>query len=270
MASMTSLLPPITAVRIAWARTGAFSNDTSSQKYASMVEASLKDIKAEAEKNKTEKKYTLNAIAAIDTSLRSLEIVHKGRDLNFEDNEKLRLAYLQSVEESIVFGKQLKDFLKSLPAIAIGAGGGVTLADALNLSGITLWGIGSGLAGIGYFAYLGIASRARKKKQMLYVREDYERGRYYDKYLDQVELILNSLYLDVDRIHKNIFEDSYPTERNVADIIEDLLKGVRRDICPYAEKHISERKITPEVWPLCETADEGAVEKCEHWEGAKA
>jgi hypothetical protein len=265
--AQTSLLPPVSAVRMAWARTGAFSKEEHSQLSAVLTEAALKDIKDRAEKDQKEREYVISAIATMDASLRSLDTIYKGRELNFEENQKLRSSYLNSVKENLDFGNKAKDFLKSLPAMTIGSAGGITVAEALGASGIQLWGIGWVLAGLGYLVNLGIVRLMRKRTQMFYVMQDYDRGLYYDQYVTRVATTLTSLYLDLDGIHRNVFGQKYPVEAEVSDIIGDLLKGIRPTYCKYVHKHIPEKKITPKLWSLCESGNAGAVKKCPHWEG---
>lgn len=260
----TSLLPPITAIRMVWAMTGKFSNDVTSGESAILVDTALKDIAEQAKDD--EKKYVTSAIATMNASLRSLDITYKGRQLNFKENEKLRLAYLDSVKESLSFGKKAKDFVQSVPTMTIGAAGGVTVGQALGASDFVLWGVGLILAASGYLVNLGIVRHARRKKQMLYIAQDYERGLYYDQYIFRVSLILKSLYLDLDRIHKNVFKERYPIDgSDVANIINEMLEGVRPSFCKYVHKHMIEKKITPELWSLCETGKSEMVIHCPHW-----
>lgn len=269
--SQTFLLPPVSAIRMVWARTGMFSNDEHSKISAVLTEAALKNIGERAEADDKERKYVNSAIATMEATLRSLDIIHKGRNLNFEENEKLRKASLDLVKENLEFGKNAGDFLKSLPAMVIGSAGGITVGQYLgqhfNISVITLWAIGLALASIGYIVNLEVVRLMRKRKQMLYVAQDYERSLYYDQYVTRVAMTLTSLYLDLDRIHKNVFGQSYSVDVEVSNIIGEMLKGVRPTFCKYIHKHIREKKIKPELWTLCETGKEGAVEKCPRWEG---
>lgn len=264
----TTLLPPVSAVRMVWALTGAFSDDVHSKQSTVLVEETLKDIKERAQADVNEKKYVISAIATMDASRRSLDVIYKGRQLNFEENEKLRSAYLDSVKESLAFGEKAKDVLKSLPSMTIGAAGGVTVAQILKVSDIYLWGIGLMLGAAGYLVNLWFVQRAREKTQFLYVTQDYERGLYYDQYVVRVSLVLTSLYLDLDRIHKNIFGQTYPIgSLEVETVVEDMLSGIRPTFCQYVHKHMGEEKITPRLWSLCETGTIEAVRKCPHWEG---
>ena len=75
-AEFTSLLPPLSAVRMAWALTGAFAKDDSSKRASQAVENRMEYIIDRAEKattTKKEKEYVLNAIIGIKASMRSLE-----------------------------------------------------------------------------------------------------------------------------------------------------------------------------------------------------
>lgn len=66
-----------------------------------------------------EKDCILSAIATMDADLHNLDIIQKGRELNFQEKERLRQAYLDLVSENITFGNKAGDFLKSLPTITV-------------------------------------------------------------------------------------------------------------------------------------------------------
>ncbi len=167
----TILLPPITGVKLAWARTGAFSKSEISQKNALLAERDLRDIidRADREDVIEEKRYVASAVATIDSSLRNLDIIYKGRENNFEQNARLRSAYLKTIEENIEFGNKARDFLKSLPAIFVGSATGVVLFEMIGIKfDESLMGlIALAFAGAGYLVNLAIVRLTRKKKQML-------------------------------------------------------------------------------------------------------
>lgn len=269
----TTLLPTATAVRIVWGMTGKFSDDEQSRTMATYVEDALKHIEEQAQAqgvNPKEKSYVTSAIATMKASLRSLDIVFKGRTLNFEENEKLRATYLESVKESLNFGNKAKDFLKSLPTMTIGAAGGVTVAQVLGVSETVLWGLGLVLAALGYLVNLRFVRLARHQTQMLYVAQDYERDLYYDQYVSRVTDILLGLLLDLERIHKRVFQENYEAKTipsALEGIINEILVGVRSTFCPYAHKHMRNKKITPELWTLCESGNVEAMRLCPLWEG---
>ena len=269
----TALLPTVTAVRMVWAMTGKFSDDEASKTIATYVEDGLKNIEDQASGlGPEEKSYVTSAVATMKASLRSLDTAYKGRELNFDENEKLRTTYLDSVKESLSFGSKAQDFLKSLPTMTIGAAGGVTVAQAIGISGIKLWGVGLVLAALGYLVNLWFVGRARRQTQMLYVSQDYERGLYYEQYLSRVTDIMRGLFLDLERIHKRVFTENYETDTNpttITKIINDILAGVHSTFCTYAHKHMADKTVTPELWARCESGNAQAVRMCPKWEGPK-
>ena len=258
----TSLLPPSTAVRMVWACTGTFTREGHSKFYTSLVDEAMKDIKSplrkkgnenknpeEIEQIENEKKYLTRAKAAMSACLRSIHTIYSGRNLNFDENEKLRETYLESVKESIDFGRKVKDLLASLPTMTIGGIGGATVAQYFkesieesleksfeeSLKKIPNGSLGELLRGvieklledprifllilvvfgivIGYLINdLVIVRWTRKRKQMLYVIHDYERNTYYENYLNHVRDLLESLYQDLNQIHEEVFKHSYYTE----------------------------------------------------------
>ena len=267
----TNLLPTVTAVRMVWAMTGKFSAEESSKSMATYVEDLLKKVEDRAaESGEPEQGYILAAVTTMKSSLRSLDTVYKGRELNFKENEKLRQAYLDSVKESLDFGNKARDFVKSLPTMTIGAAGGITIAQALGLNDLAIWGAGIGLAALGYLINLWFVRIARRKTQMLYVVQDYERGLYYDQYLIRVRIILLGLYLDLERIHKRIFGENYETDTTPganADLIDNIMSGLASTFCKYTHEHMDKKVITPELWSMCESGNAEVVKRCKHWEG---
>jgi len=268
----TALLPPVSAVRMAWAMTGKFASEQPSKTMATYAEDSLKSIEEQAQSiSPEEKSYVTNAVATLKASLRSLETAYKGRNLNFEENEKLRKAYLDSVTESLNFGRKAQDFLRSLPTMTIGAAGGMTLLKAANIQGELLqWFIVLSFAALGYLVNLWCVKLARNRTQKLYVMQDYERDLYFNQYINRVYIILLGLFLDIERIHKRVFHENYETDVNgstIEAIVNGILRGVHSTFCPYIHKHIRQNKVTPELWAMCESGVDEAVRMCPLWEG---
>jgi hypothetical protein len=258
----TVLLPPPTAVRMVWALTGAFSDDVSSKENAALVETVLKGLLSRAEKERgtypLEYEYVIAAYATLQSSLRSLDTVYKGRTLNFYENEQLREAYLNNVRDSLNFGKTLQDFLKSLPTMTITAAGGITFFQWLGQrvpvfdDPAVLALLGLGLAGIGYGINLLFVRISRRQMQFNYVRQDYDRGLYYEQYVNRVQLILNALLNDLERLHERVFGLPYLAEDdNPVQIVADLLKDVRPTHCLLIHQHMRQGVITPKLWPTC-------------------
>ncbi|NWG06938.1 MAG: hypothetical protein HXY35_09680 [Chloroflexi bacterium] len=264
--AQTSLLNPASALRITWAQTGSFSDDPPSKQTALEAENELKKIEQRAAKNEKESLYVNNAIAAMKASLRSLDIIYKSRQDNFKENEKLRASYIQSITDSLEFGKKAEDFLKSLPTMTVTAAGGATLGQALGLPTAYIWALALALGGAGYGLNLWFISRARRRTQMQLIQHDYDRNLYYKQYIDRVSAVLMSLYYELDRIHISVFGVPYPTgEKNLPDLIADILSGVQPTFCKFVHEHIRAGKVTPELWPTCETGALAVVKHCPYW-----
>ena len=256
------------AVELTWAMTGSSAKESSSQTYAAAAEQNLKDIQQKAEKaGGQEQEYVTRAVASIRASIRSLDIAYKSRELNFQENEKLRSVSLDEVKALEEFGKTGGDFLKSLPTIAITTGAGVlTLNQVATLSDWQSWLLGIIFAGAGYLANLRLVKRSQRTKKRLYVDQDYERNQYYEHYLSRVKTTLISLHGDVERVHTAVFGQAYDPTANAIQVVDQVLRGVQAHACLYVHKHKREGRITPELWPRCETGGE-AARSCPIWEG---
>lgn len=263
----TTLLPPVSAVHLAWAFTGSFSNDDPSNLAAVTAEADWKRIQEQAAADPTEAAYIARAAAALDASRRSLETIYKGRTLNFDENATLREAYLEDAAAKLEFGTKARDFLQSLPTMTLTGAGGLTVAQAFELDDAALVGITLALAAAGFFINLIFVRLSRQQRQLEYVKQDYERNLYYEHYIHRAQLILQALYLDLQRLHQTVFQETYPTgEENIGKIIATVLSGVEPTPCQFVHKHMQEGKITPQLWSRCETGIHECVIECPHWE----
>jgi len=295
------LLPPSTAIRLVWACTGTFSKDKDLRLSPISVCEAMKDIRSlsgkippskNEENNKKEKEYLARAEIAMNSCLRSIHTLYKGRELNFKENEELREAYIKSLKESIDFGNKLRDLLKSLPTMTIGGVSGYTVikyfSDGFFIKYLDGYSVGNGWRPQFYdisawvIAILGIAfgyffndlvlmKWTHKRKQMLYIISDYERNIYYEHYLGHASALLRSLYQDLNQIYREIFGNP-EYEENMDEInktIEDLLKGAQPEHCHYYYEHMKKKRITPGKWAMCETGFEEDLERCPHWKYEK-
>ena len=124
--STSSIITPVTAIILAWAIASKYLSNPDVEISSQNAENILLNITSQASLNSAEKSSISQISAAIYATVRNLEIIYKGRNLNFEENEKLRKSYIDNVKDAILFGNKAKDFLKSLPTMAI-AGPGVSL-----------------------------------------------------------------------------------------------------------------------------------------------
>jgi hypothetical protein len=277
----TSIVSPTMAVELVWAATGKFSNDSSSQMLATSIPSREQlESKAKDSNDPDEIKYTNQALAFMDASLRNIEIAYKGRELNFEENRKLREAYLDKAKENIEFGSKANDILKSLPTMAVSSAGSITVIQAIaplfgsgaaqyiNDNPVIIWAIGLAFAGFGYWVNVAYKKHAKKSELGFYIRQDYERTLYYHQYLGRAMAILRSLYLDVERVHKEIFKQPYGDDVNR--VILELINANKPEICPLIHKHMAYGVITSELWPMCDSGVQKAYVKCPLWKKDEA
>ena len=270
----TKILAPFTAVRLAWAISGKFSSEPESKLSAQNADENLKKMLVEAANDPQEQSYVSQSAATVQAAVRNLEIIYKGRQVNFEENEKLRQGYLDNAQESIEFGKKAKDYLNALPTMVIAGPGvagtlGPTLATAVgidpNYETLFLWGFAAALSGIGYWIHWLFMKRGREKNQKLYVLQDYERNTYYEQYIARVQATLTGLYQDIDRLHESVFGNAYPVQGEDANIIVSrLLSGVMPRMCTKIHSHMAKGLVTQDRWTLCEVGED-ASKDCQYY-----
>jgi hypothetical protein len=237
------------------------------------VGKALEDIRKRAGDDYKKNLYVDRVLAAMDASLRSLNTIYKGRNLNFDENTALRAAYLKSMEENIKYGFELKDLLKTLPTTTlISTSGGITLAEILakgNSNGSVIanlyWPIIIIFAGLGFFVGLVISWHKGKETQKLHIRQDLERKLYFCSYLQRVYDVLESLYNSVCSIYYDTFGKEYPRKKKEKETITKMLAVMMPKICEYAPRHLIENKINPELWPICETGNMEIIRNCKVW-----
>ncbi len=263
--SVTHLLPPERAVQMVWALTGSFSGNTDSKEAASYTSSTLKRIEDTSlqSTDALERAYVTGVISIIRGCLRSLEIIHKGRNTNFKENDKMMQSYLNQIEEGMQFGEKARDFLKALPTMAITTAAGTKVYMSQTGTDTHAWIIGAGFAALGYLIYVWIKAYNTQKKRRLYVKEDYTRKKYFYMYLDRVRITLNALYREVYDYHFTIFGKEYGEFKEK--YVSEMLSGLNSELCPKVDTHIAKNKVTPERWHICEAGSVEERSKCPEW-----
>ena len=227
--------------------------------------------------------YFRDVATATTAALRNLEIVYRGRELNFEENKVLRQAYIDSIRKRILFGQSLKDFIAPVGATAGAAVGGTSLFAIYGnylegiIGTISWFYVASIFAIIGFFSYWTISAFAHRQRMHAYIQQDYERTVYYKNYLNRAYSVLDTLYKDIDDINARdypgfvfpvtSFEGELPSlfpagcaalqPRGRPDATPR--EAIRRLMCVYprSSSQIDEclylKRINPELWAGCET-----------------
>lgn len=261
---METILPPEMAVRMVWSLTDKFHNKDIPEVSSQMTETLLTDIKTRAVGK--DKEYVDRVIATMYAALRNLGMIYRGRELNFTENERLRLTYLEAVQKNIEFGKNAWDYLKTIPAMTVGGAGSVTVAEIIfktfDIKFLVI--VGLFFAAVGFMVHLIYIRLTRNLKLKLYVRQDYERTLYYEQYLNRVLDVLNSLNKELNQIHQDVYGNQQPpTSDNIKKYnIKDFLSGVHSTFCENTHKYMSQKTIKPDNWARCEAGFEKATDEC--------
>jgi len=262
----TSLLPPLSAIKLLWGATRAFANESISDAYESILKPHLDSLEQLAGDNKEEKLYLKYVGIQLMASLRNAGMVYKGRQLNYAENRALRKAFLDSLKERYEFSMQIKEILNNLPAVSFAGVGGLALLHVITDEPELLvqFFIAVLFGFLGYFVRRRILKRSQDKKHLNYIHQDYEATIYFIDYLDRMESVLVKLYENLEEIHKQIFKEYYSGEDKYKDVIKNLLRESLPNRCKYIDEHIREGIVKPDIWYMCET-NLSARENCMHY-----
>ena len=271
MADQTKLLAPALGAQIAWGLTGAFpENDEAAAKLAAEEEARLKQAQRLAEGNDQEVRYVNGAVAAIYASVRSLQTAYKGRELHFKENAKLREEGLQAVQDASAYGVKLEDVLKSWFGTGVGGAAGAAVGIFGELGWVKTVGLLIGTGAVGLVINAVFAFKGRKKRQALFMRQDYERSLYYLEYLRRAQQVLERLYERLQSLHIATFTRSYPEDDGGIKVVEKMIDAVRPNMCVNVHQHMRDGVIRPEHWAVCEAGSDSVRKACKKWQAAAA
>jgi hypothetical protein len=184
----TTILPPELAVKIVWARTGSFYKSKYSRYLARSTLITLKQLREQTKKDEKENTYFMKTEVCMNASLRSLYTIYNGRNLNFDEVDKMQIEYLNPMKIEKDFMGKPKDYIKTIPGISLGA---------FTVGSITIqWGYLLAIFGgiIGFLTNMIALYVIHYQKQKRIVKKDYMKNLYYGHYLDRVEKELHSLY----------------------------------------------------------------------------
>jgi hypothetical protein len=279
----SDLLDPLTAVRLVWAITGGF---PTSRLLKKKDEADIKDsdtaptthvhysninadeandlltkIVTESEKHEKEKEYITKSVIAMRAALRNLGTIYNGRELNFKENETLRDSYIKSITDSIEFGKAAKDFITGVPAAIIGALGSVGVSLILsNLTGVELnatdlylIAVVFGLLGFLYYWFQMKVGHQKNFRGLM--QQELERDIYYRQYLYRAHLQLQSLFTELNTIHRDVFKKPYSetSEKEGKEAITNLITNLCPTGCENLRYCAYEHRMDKDWWAWCET-----------------
>lgn len=277
-------ISPMMGVRLAWALTGGFvklsavpedkTNSTVQEGSSSKSSVDKNSIQTNTSKAETilqgfltiataketpadVKEELLESITAIQMSVRNLGTIFNGRELNFQQNDKLREAYLTSITEDITFGDRIRDYAKTLPSLIVVGGGGLGISliaksyFGLTVTTLDILLIAIFFAALGLFASLVIRKWSVSKRIRQLMWQDHERNVYYEQYLKRASVELTNLY----DVLLKIQEKNPNAPRKDADKTEldNLLLSIYPTSCRNVNTCIYHWLYNPLIWTHCET-----------------
>jgi hypothetical protein len=289
MGKSSVILSPSLAVRLTWQFTSIFSQNTSykllKDNYEKVLDGMLalaKEVdKKNSNKNAEEEHYIQAAIQMIKSSLRTLQIIIDGRNLNFKEEDELRIKSQEKINNFSNFSKNLQSSVPRLGSMTVaGAAGGIPIATIANDALTKIGGISDDMssfifamsiavaAGIGYVVNaLVIQSHVIRKTQKEKIRADYNRDLYFEQYVHKSAIVLIDLYKQIQILHDSFFpRDSSEIVQNPEKLVEDLLSGVKAHMCEFVDEHMADSSrydIDDKIWALCETGV--GVKQCPYY-----
>lgn len=270
----TLLLPPELGTRIAWKITGIHSQSEAERSDSEDAKKMLTEIegRGQSSTDAREKVYVSCAVGLIRASERTLEMIISNRNLNFQEEDELIQRNADIINDISKFSANLQSVIPRLGSVAVvGAAGGLTVTQFFSniLKDLPPYFVPLVItvaAGLGYLIHEGIiVPFVNRRLQDNKVRADYSRNMYFDQYVERTKYALRSLYDALERCHEKNFMQKYDTVADTAKVVDSILYGVPSTSCKYVHKHMKEGKITPNLWPMCETGEESST--CPLWEG---
>ncbi|MBN1182134.1 MAG: hypothetical protein JXB49_07595 [Bacteroidales bacterium] len=263
---MTKLLPPLSAVQMTWVTAIKFSAPESIDLYEEYVKPSMTNIIESSKSDEKENEYILKAIPMMAVTLKNINTLRKGRELNYADNKILRNVYLESINQKFDLVSKIKDFVKNLPAITIAGTGGLVFAEGTLTNVDTSDKLFFALlfAAIGYGINQLINRYLLQRKQLNYIKEDYQTTCYYENYLDRVEVTLHNLFDELEALHQKLFGEKYHSDINGKRLITKMIADIRSKRCRFIKSHMEKGLITSDIWHLCEI-ESGREKECPYY-----
>ena len=237
-AQKTTVLPPETALHIAWGLSGLYSQNPAGRDEAQSLKQDLDKIgKTVDQANVAEKKYFSDAVTLIEAAERNLQIIIDGRDENFKEKDEQMASNQQNIQYFSQFTSDLQSLIPRIGSMTVGGGvGAITVYEIFHqaapyVPSYVLPLIIAASAGIGYLLHglviIPIANRMFQKNK---IQADYARNLYYDQYFERSRNVLSNLYLSLENCHLTYFQQNYNQDSDAQKVAERVI-GVRSTMC---------------------------------------
>ena len=213
-------------------------------------------------------RYIDGVYAAINSCVRTLHIIIRGRDTNFKEVDKLKEVYLAKAEDIVTFSGNLQSAFGRIATMTIG-GTSVTAIVAYYLPNLPVFVFPLVLAAAGAISF-GVHEQfvkpwKRGENVKANVKNDYQRNQYYQQYVRRSKDALTGLFKETLDLFEEIYGKSYDPVHNKPgkkeEFVNSLLKPIEFEnyTCPiihecFAKGIILDKKNL-DRWPTCESGE---------------
>jgi hypothetical protein len=213
-------------------------------------------------------RYIDGVYAAINSCVRTLHIIIRGRDTNFKEVDKLKEVYLAKAEDIVTFSGNLQSAFGRIATMTIG-GTSVTAIVAYYFPNLPVFVFPLVLAAAGAISF-GIHEQFVKPWKIgenvkANVKNDYQRNQYYQQYVRRSKGALTGLFKETLDLFEEIYGKSYNPVYNKPgkkeEFVNNLLKPIEFEnyTCPiihecFAKGIILDKKNL-DRWPTCESGE---------------
>ena len=249
-------IPPILpeqVVQWAWGLTIAHSgseNETDLQPQEKSIREEMKNVRQKLtdEDNKSPLKgkdiqYMDNVLAAIDGTVRTLLIIIRGRNKNFEETDSLMEMYIKKNESINNFTLSFQSAFGRVASMTFG-GTSATAIVATLFPDLAVWIFPLILSGCGalFYGFYELVATPRKDREnrKARIRNDYQRDVYFLNYIERCKSALVGLLLNTFSAYETIYDKSYVNSAKSKLNDTETMRAKRN----YAEK-IVENALAP-------------------------
>ncbi|MCW4006079.1 MAG: hypothetical protein NWF04_05740 [Candidatus Bathyarchaeota archaeon] len=233
------------------------------------LEKQTQTAQAQLGESRKDLAYVDNVRASLDATEKNLITIFNGRNLNFDQTKEIMKTQIENINSS---ARAMANFHSALPrlfATGSGAAGTVLVSYILEtffgyqVPELVIASTAALVASASYGIYQWkIAPKNVKRAQRELIRNDYQSNLYYHDYIHRVFYTLSSLFDQTLNTYENIYDTPYQPDK-YADLenrktlvwsVLGTLEGICGKECPQIHADYHNNKITPEIWPTCETA----------------
>ena len=245
-----------------------------------MIRTRMSDVRTKVLEgdNAQDKKYMNAVFSAVDSCVRTLLVIIRGRDKNFEETDSLMEMYIKNNESISSFTLSLQSAFGRFAGMTFGGTSATAIVMTL-FPNLPVWVFPLTLSAMGAISYalyeVFVTPWKLKKNMIARIKNDYQRDIYFQSYVNRCRDTLVGLLMNTFTIYKQIYEvhyddsfDNIETQRKFAnnavnDSLGSLgLKYCCEDIHDCYEKKVflTNESIERGRWATCESGE--GNEKC--------